>query len=59
MDPHEVWQENKRWILGVVAGLLVYWVGTSIIAGVYSTSSAAIRDMCVASMAQVDAASMT
>jgi len=41
MDPHEVWQENKRWILGVVAGLLVYWVGTSIIAGVYSTSSAA------------------
>lgn len=39
MDPHEVWQENKRWILGVVAGLLVYWVASSIIGGVYSTSS--------------------
>ena len=39
MDPHEVWQENKRWILGVVAGLLVYWVGSTVIGGLYSTAS--------------------
>ncbi len=38
MDFHEFWQENKRWILGVALGFLVYWIGTSIIGSVYSTS---------------------
>lgn len=39
MDPHEIWQENKRWILGVVAGLLVFWVGSTVIGEIYSTTS--------------------
>ena len=36
MDLHDFWQENKRWILGVVLGLLVYWIGGSVITGMYS-----------------------
>jgi hypothetical protein len=35
MDLHEIWQENKRWILGCVAGLLVYLIAHSIIGGIY------------------------
>ncbi|MHC4513373.1 MAG: hypothetical protein ACYTKC_09385 [Planctomycetota bacterium] len=35
MDLHEIWQENKRWILSCVAGLLVFWIGHSIIDGIY------------------------
>ena len=38
MDLHDIWQENKRWILGVVAGLLIYWTGSTIIKGIYSTA---------------------
>lgn len=37
MDLHEVWQENKRWILSCVAGLLVFWIAYSIIAGIYDS----------------------
>ena len=38
MDLHEVWQENKRWILGVAAGGLLFWIATSVIASTYDTS---------------------
>ena len=27
MDLHELWQQHKRWILGVAAGLLLFWIG--------------------------------
>ena len=38
MDLHDIWQENKRWILGVVAGLLVFWTVSTIVKGIYSTA---------------------
>ena len=40
MDLHDVWQENKRWILGIVLGLLVYWIGDAAIAGMYDSAGA-------------------
>ncbi len=39
MDLHDIWQENKRWILGVIAGLLIYWTGSTIVKGIYSTAA--------------------
>ena len=39
MDLHEIWQENKRWILSCVAGLLVFWIALSIIAGIYESKA--------------------
>ena len=32
MDLQDFWQENKRWVLGVVAGLIVYWIGSGVVA---------------------------
>jgi len=40
VDAQEVWQENKRWILGVAIGVVVFWIGSSVIGGMYSTSAA-------------------
>jgi len=39
MDLHEIWQENKRWILSCVAGLLVFWIAYSIIGGIYDNKA--------------------
>jgi len=36
MDYNEIWQENKRWILGVALGAIVFWIGTLVIDGLYS-----------------------
>jgi hypothetical protein len=33
MDLDDIWQENKRWILGCIAGLLVFVIANSIIGG--------------------------
>ena len=38
MDLHEIWQENKRWILGVAAGAIVFWIGLGFIRGTYDVS---------------------
>ena len=38
MDLHDLWQENKRWILGVAIGLLVFWVGTMVVDSMWNTS---------------------
>lgn len=35
MDAGAFMQENKRWVLGAVIGLLVYWIGSSVIASTY------------------------
>ncbi|MDA0374936.1 MAG: hypothetical protein O2865_14215 [Planctomycetota bacterium] len=43
MDLQDFWQENKRWILGVVAGLIVYWVGGGIVSAVFGGASASGR----------------
>ncbi len=39
MDAHELWQDNKRWILGVVLGVLVFWIAGQVIAGLYGRSA--------------------
>lgn len=31
MDLNDLWQENKRWILGCALGLVVFWIGWSVI----------------------------
>ncbi|MCC6784417.1 MAG: hypothetical protein IT457_16355 [Planctomycetes bacterium] len=31
MDVQEFWQENKRWVLGVVAGAIVFWIGSDFV----------------------------
>ncbi len=41
MDLHEIWQENKRWILSCVAGLLVFWIANSIIGSIYDSTAVA------------------
>jgi hypothetical protein len=41
VDLHDLWQENKRWILGVAIGLLVFWVGTMVIDSMWSPTKAA------------------
>lgn len=40
MDANELWQENKRWILGVALGAVVFWVASTVIGGVYGTTGA-------------------
>ncbi len=39
MDLHEIWQENKRWILSCVAALLVFWIAQGIIGSVFDNGS--------------------
>lgn len=40
MDLQDFWQENKRWVLGVVAGLIVYWIGSSIVGAAFGGEAA-------------------
>lgn len=37
MDLHDIWQENKRWILGVLIGVIVFWIGHSVLQSKYDT----------------------
>ena len=39
MDLHEIWQENKRWILSCVAALLVYLIAHGIIEAVFGADT--------------------
>lgn len=39
MDLHDIWQENKRWILGVLIGLVVFWIGRSVLQSRYDTTA--------------------
>ena len=40
MDLQDFWQENKRWLLGVVAGLVVVWIGMGIVQAVFGGGAA-------------------
>ncbi len=40
MDLNDIWAQNKRWILGVFAGLIFFWIATSIVSSVYNAQSA-------------------
>lgn len=31
MDLQDFWQESKRWVLGVVAGAIVFWIGSGVV----------------------------
>jgi hypothetical protein len=39
MDLHDLWQEHKRWILGVAIGLVVLLVGRAVIRSTYDTTA--------------------
>jgi hypothetical protein len=39
MDVHDLWQENKRWILGVLIGGVVFWIGTLVVGAWFDSSS--------------------
>lgn len=43
MDVQEFWQENKRWVLGVVAGAIVVWIGTGVVDSAFGARSIAVR----------------
>ncbi len=43
MDLQDLWQEHKRWILGVVAGLVVYLVGAKIVGTFFYSHGAILR----------------
>ncbi|MEZ5989971.1 MAG: hypothetical protein R3F30_12760 [Planctomycetota bacterium] len=40
MDLNDLWQQHKAWILGVVAGIVVFLVGSSLIQGNYPIQGA-------------------
>lgn len=39
MDPHEIWQENKRWIVGILLGVVLFFIADTIIGSVYGSTS--------------------
>ena len=39
MDLHDFWEENKKWILGVVAGLVVFLIAKAVVTGMYDTKA--------------------
>ena len=43
MDIHDLWQEHKRFILGVLGGLLAFWIGWLVIGSVWDESAALKR----------------
>lgn len=40
MDLNDIWEQNKRWILGVFAGLLLFWVSSAIVGTFYDGAAA-------------------
>lgn len=43
MDIHDLWQEHKRFILGVLGGLLAFWIGWLVIGSVWDDGVPAKR----------------
>lgn len=43
MDISEFWQENKRWVLGVAAGAVVYLVGQKVVSSTFGADGLASR----------------
>lgn len=39
MDLNDIWQQHKTWILGVLGGLLLFFIAQSMISNTYSTTS--------------------
>lgn len=37
MDVHEIWQENKRWILGVAIGAVVFFIAHTVIGSTFDS----------------------
>ncbi len=42
MDVHDIWQENKRWILGVGLGYVVWFVADSVIGSMFASGPARV-----------------
>ncbi len=40
MDLHDIWQEHKRWIIGVCAGAFLFWIGNSVVDSLYDVRGA-------------------
>lgn len=43
MDLHDIWQQHKRWILGVAAGLALFWIGNVLIGTFFDSRGAETR----------------
>jgi hypothetical protein len=37
VDVHEIWQENKRWIVGVLIGVVVFFIGNTMIGSLFDS----------------------
>jgi len=37
VDVHEIWQENKRWIVGVLIGVVVFFIAKTVLASVHDS----------------------
>lgn len=40
MDLNDIWTQNKRWLLGVLAGAILFWIATSIVGSIYDGDAA-------------------
>lgn len=62
MDLQEFWQENKRWVLGVIAGAIVFWIGASVVENLFGADGtlrkAQIAKRDIESNARFDAAGL-
>lgn len=38
MDLHEIWQENKRWIVGVLIGVVLFFIAKTILGSMHDSS---------------------
>lgn len=38
MDVHEIWQENKRWIVGVLIGVVLFFIGKTILSSMHDSA---------------------
>jgi hypothetical protein len=43
LDLQDFWQESKRWVLGVLAGLIVFWIGGKVVDAVFGGANASGR----------------
>lgn len=37
MDVHEIWQENKRWIVGVLIGVVLFFIAKTVLASMHDS----------------------
>ena len=49
MDLNDIWTQNKRWILGVLAGGVLFWIATSIVGSIWDGGAAERKVLSVAS----------